>query len=87
MRMVSGAAAVVIVVFVSSAASASAQHTVNAEQACTPDAMRLCSEFIPDEKKITACLRRHRGALSADCRKVFGGGKRATKRRHRHGAS
>ena len=54
---------------------------IDPAQACTGDAMRLCSALIPDQKKITACLRKNRSALSPDCRKVFSGGRKA--KRHR----
>lgn len=36
-------------------------------QACTPDAMRLCSEFIPDVAKISACMQKKRRELSKEC--------------------
>jgi hypothetical protein len=39
--------------------------------ACTPDVYRLCSQFIPDETTITACLQRNVANLSAACHKVF----------------
>jgi hypothetical protein len=79
MRMLFVTLGLVTVLFAWVTGPASAQPVANAEQACTPDAMRLCSEFIPDESKITACLRKNRRALSPECRKVFSG--RATKRR------
>jgi type II secretory pathway component PulL len=87
MRMLSVTAVVTLLSSVLLAGSASAQHTVNAEQACTPDAMRLCSEFIPDEKRITACLRKNRSALSSECRNVFRGGGATKRHRHHHRAS
>jgi Cysteine rich repeat len=37
------------------------------QQACTPDAMRLCQQFVPDRAKITACMMRNRRQLSAEC--------------------
>ena len=37
------------------------------KQACTPDAMRLCQEFIPDREKITRCMMRKRSQISAPC--------------------
>ena len=43
----------------------------NAEQLCTPDAMRLCSEFVPDVGRITACMQRKRRQLSPACAAVF----------------
>jgi hypothetical protein len=47
---------------------AAAQASDEARQACTGDAMRLCSDFIPDVPKITACMMRKRGQLSPECR-------------------
>ncbi len=43
-----------------------------ARRACTPDVFRLCSEFIPDADKITACLKRKQSQLSPACKAVFG---------------
>ena len=37
------------------------------QQACTPDAMRLCQEFIPDRAKITRCMMSKRSQISAPC--------------------
>jgi hypothetical protein len=69
------------------ATPASAQRAINAEEACTPDVMRLCSEFIPDRGRITVCLKRKRYALSRDCRSVISpkGRKHRHKRKRRHG--
>jgi hypothetical protein len=39
-----------------------------ARQACTPDAMRLCSNYIPDVGRITACMKAKSSQLSAPCR-------------------
>lgn len=47
---------------------AAAQGSPEARQACAPDAMRLCSEFIPDVPKITACMKRRHRELSEECR-------------------
>jgi hypothetical protein len=47
---------------------AAAQGSAAQQQACTPDAMRLCGEFIPDVAKITACMSRKRASLSPACR-------------------
>jgi hypothetical protein len=51
------------------AASAPAPAPVSPEvqQACTPDVMRLCNEFVPDVAKITACMNRKRAQVSATC--------------------
>ncbi len=47
---------------------AAAQGTPQQQQACAPDAQRLCGEFIPDVPKIQACMSRKRAQLSAACR-------------------
>jgi len=46
------------------AASAQSQAL---QQACTPDAMRLCQQFIPDRAKITRCMMSKRSQISAPC--------------------
>ena len=50
---------------------AAAQGTPEQRQACQPDAMRLCSEFVPDVDRITACMVKNRIRLSPACRAVF----------------
>ena len=49
------------------------QHSGSAEDqlACTPDVYRLCSQYIPDEDDIVACLQRKKAQLSAGCHAVF----------------
>ncbi len=47
-----------------------------AEQACYDDATKLCNDAIPDEAKITACMKVNRSRLSAGCRKIFDAGVR-----------
>ena len=41
------------------------------EQACTPDAFRLCSSEIPDQARITACMERQKASLSPACKVFF----------------
>jgi hypothetical protein len=41
------------------------------QQACTPDAMRLCGPFVPDVDRITACMSANRALLSPPCRMYF----------------
>lgn len=48
--------------------AAAAQGTPEERQACTPDAMRLCSDFIPDVPKITKCMIAKHAQLSKECR-------------------
>ena len=52
---------------------ATAQGTPQQRAACEGDAMRLCSEHVPDVNRITSCLSRNRSNLSAACRAVFDG--------------
>ena len=53
--------------------SAFAQHrgSMEDQMACTPDVYRLCSQNIPDEDAITACLQQHKQQLSTACKAVF----------------
>jgi hypothetical protein len=53
---------------------ANAQGTAQEQQACTPDAMRLCSDAIPDVAKVTACMNKKYSQLSEPCRIVMRGG-------------
>jgi len=50
---------------------AGAQGTPEQRQACAPDAMRLCGDFIPDVERITACMVKNRAHLSPACRVYF----------------
>lgn len=59
--------------------AAAAQGTPEERQACTPDAMRLCSEFVPDVPKITKCMTAKHAQLSKECRLAI-----AHARHHRH---
>ena len=57
--------------FMPAPAMAQSRGTPEQQQACQPDAMRLCSEFIPDVERITACMVKNRIRLSTPCRAVF----------------
>jgi hypothetical protein len=76
-------------VLVYRADGAAAQGSDAARQACTPDALRLCADAIPDVAKVTACMQAKRAELSAPCRLVMNGGgggdghERHEARRHR----
>ena len=59
---------------------AAAQGSPEARQACTPDAMRLCSEFTSDVSQTTKCMMAKRGQLSAACRMAMAGGHRGAYR-------
>ena len=45
--------------------------SAEAQQMCTGDAFRLCSDEIPNIPKITACMFKHRAELSTGCRTVM----------------
>jgi len=51
--------------------------------ACTSDAFKLCSSYIPDATKVETCLRQNKSDLSNACRSVFeqGAGPVASKSR------
>jgi hypothetical protein len=61
-------------------AHAEYRGTAEAQQACTPDVFRLCSQFIPDSGQITACLKRQKSNLSPACHQVFSGSRRRGQR-------
>ena len=46
-------------------------YTPEQQQACTPDAMRLCGEFVPNVDAITACMIQKKAQLSPQCRPFF----------------
>lgn len=67
--------------------AASAQGSPEQQQACTPDAMRLCADVIPDVAKVTACMNAKYSQLSEACRVAMrgsGGGKAVHHHRYRH---
>jgi hypothetical protein len=61
--------------------SASAQSD-DVRQACSGDAMQLCSDFIPDVPKITVCMKRNYRRLSLECRQAMARQHRAYHRRY-----
>jgi hypothetical protein len=46
-------------------------YTQDDANACTPDAMRLCWNAIPDASRVTQCLVQNKQQLSPACRNVF----------------
>ena len=66
------------------AGSANAEVPQDVQQACTPDAMRLCSQFVPDVAKITACMKAKHAQLSAACTTAMRGGRHEVRREARH---
>jgi hypothetical protein len=55
-------------------AGAQGAAPVDVQQACTPDAMRLCSDTIPDVAKTTACMKAKHAQVSKECRLAMAGG-------------
>jgi hypothetical protein len=53
---------------------AAAQVSDAARQACTPDAMRLCSDVISDVARVTACMKAKSSQVSPACRVFMHGG-------------
>jgi len=64
-------AGLVAISAVACADPALAQGTEQEREACTPDAMRLCGQYIPDADRITDCLRNSGPRLSPACYAVF----------------
>lgn len=46
-------------------------YTQEEQQACSPDAMRLCGEFVPNVDAITACMIKKKAQLSPQCKVFF----------------
>jgi hypothetical protein len=46
-------------------------YTQEDADACTPDAMRLCQQAIPDASRVTLCLVQNKRQLSPACNTVF----------------
>lgn len=62
-----------------------AAQSPDAADRCTPDVMRLCSEFVPDPDRIVVCLKAKRRQLSPSCLSALtSGGGGAKKKRRAH---
>jgi len=46
-------------------------YTQQDADTCTPDAFRLCQNFIPDEARVAHCLAANKQQLSPACHAVF----------------
>jgi hypothetical protein len=49
-------------------------YTQEEQQACQPDAFRLCGSEIPDVDRVTACMIAKKSQLSPECRRFFRSG-------------
>ena len=70
--------AVAAATFASVTPTSVSAYTPEQEQACTPDAMRLCGSFIPDVDHITACMIQKKSQLSPECGRFFRPGPEAS---------
>lgn len=61
----------VVLIGVSFGASAALAYSQEQQDACTPDAMRLCSAFIPDVDRITVCMIQNKRQLTPPCAVYF----------------
>ena len=64
-------ATLIIIALLASASAAFAAGTPEQRRACRDDAFRLCRKFIPDVKRITACMEKNIDKLTPECRKQF----------------
>jgi hypothetical protein len=67
-------AALAIALSLSLLPTSSHAYTQEEQQACQPDAFRLCSSEIPDVDRVTACMIARRSQLSPECRRFFRAG-------------
>lgn len=76
---------IAVVIFLAMICPAFAAPAPTREQetaACQGDAQNLCSDYIPDEQQIAACLYQKISKLTPACRTIF---KAALKQRRGHG--
>jgi hypothetical protein len=71
MRLIDAKVAVAAVALIFSGSDATLAQAPDAEERCTPDVMRLCSEFQHDRDQIVKCLKAKRRQLSASCLKAL----------------
>jgi hypothetical protein len=64
--------------------AAAAQGNDAARDACTPDAMRLCADVIPDVARVTACMKAKSRQLSEPCRLAMRGSPSGHHRAYHH---
>jgi type II secretory pathway component PulL len=70
-RLRTALAAAGVLLAAASVAQAQSQGTPEQRRACRKDAMKFCREFIPDVKRITACMEKNVRKLSPLCRTQF----------------
>jgi hypothetical protein len=66
-RLFCGIAAGSLVVLVAVSGRPATAQSADAQERCTEDVMRLCSEFVPDADSIVVCLKAKRLQLTSSC--------------------
>jgi hypothetical protein len=66
-RLLCGIAAASLVVLATVTGKPAAAQSADAQERCTEDVMRLCSEFAPDADAIVVCLKAKRLQLTPSC--------------------
>jgi len=66
-RLLCGIAAGSLVVLATVTGKPAAAQSADAQESCTEDVMRLCSEFVPDADSIVVCLKAKRLQLTPSC--------------------
>jgi len=67
-RVLSVAAFLIFLVHLAGGARAQEQVSQETRQACAPEAIRLCHDYIPDVAKITACMEAKYAQINEECR-------------------
>jgi hypothetical protein len=62
-------------------ARVAAQGTPQQRAACEEEARWLCSNYVPDQDQVTACMVRNVHSVSPRCRAVFGSKRRTRQQR------
>lgn len=70
-RSVSGFLSALVLLTAMGVATAHAEGTPEQRRACRADAMKFCREFVPNVKRITACMEANKAKLSPLCRTQF----------------
>jgi hypothetical protein len=66
-RLFCGIAAGSLVMLVAFGGKPATAQSADAQERCTEDVMRLCSEFVPDADSIVVCLKAKRLQLTSSC--------------------
>lgn len=66
-RLFCGIAAGSLVMLVAVSGKPATAQSADAQERCTEDVMRLCSEFVPDADAIVVCLKAKRLQLTSSC--------------------